>query len=136
MDVDAAMYVESSLDEAAYEPPADVGDAVFVTGMATVVNSTGGTTTLRHDGLACEVTRAWWDYETGWRFAGRISDADAVASAREQSTSAHDADHYRRTFPNNPGLAQRAEKAAAEYDPSVVYFSEHDLAPAPAPGRR
>jgi len=120
-------------DEPDYESPHQVGDEVLVTGILTVKNSVGGTESIDHDGVVCKIEKAFWDYETGWRYNGRILSEADIGRARKQSLSSYDAEHYRREYPDQPHLAESAERAAAEYDPSKAYFCEHDISPVPQP---
>ncbi|MCS4089264.1 hypothetical protein [Rhizobium sp. BK176] len=111
-----------------YPSPAALGESVLVTGTLCTNNTSGGTAILEHAGTQCVVTKAFWDYETGWRYHGRVDDAAALDAFREQATTRFTPESYREKYPNNPDLYERAKKAADEFDPGYVYFSEHDLA--------
>lgn len=110
-----------------YPSPAELGESVLVTGTLCTNNTSGGTEILKHNGTQCVVTKAFWDYETGWRYHGRVEDAAALKTFREQATTGFTPDHYREKYPNNPDLYERAKKASEDFDPGYVYFSEHDL---------
>jgi hypothetical protein len=110
-----------------YPSPAEVGKAVMVAGTLCTNNSSGGTEILKHNGTQCIVTKAFWDYETGWRYHGHVEDTAAIEAFREQATTGLTPESYREKYPNNPDLYERAKKAAKEFDPGYVYFSEHDL---------
>ncbi|MBY3433616.1 hypothetical protein HFN89_05585 [Rhizobium laguerreae] len=110
-----------------YPSPAEVGESVLVTGTLCTSNTSGGTEILKHNGTPCVVTKAFWDYETGWRYHGRVEDAAALEVFRAQATTAFTPEHYLKEYPNNPDLYERAKKAAKDFDPGHVYFSEHDL---------
>jgi hypothetical protein len=113
-----------------YDSPASVGDLVILAASATVCTSydSGGTCILDLDGKELEVTvtKAFWDYETGWRFHGR-AEGPIVEEFRRQATSGYTPEHYRKEFANAPELAADAERAFREFDPAKVYFSEFDL---------
>ena len=120
-----------------HESPVNAGDvAIVAADTLTTRNDVGGTASLRHAETTCVVTKAWWDDETGWRYAGRLADEAVVAEVRAQATTGYDAEHYRRTYPSNPALAESAELAARAFDPAAVNFGEMDLVAAPTPGMR
>lgn len=114
-----------------YESPADVGDSVLVTGTLCTNNSVGGTEILEHEETTCVVTKKFWDYETGWRYHGRVVDDASIESFRAQSTSEFTPDDYREKYPDQLHLYESAKAALEKFDPSYVYFSEHDLAARP-----
>lgn len=114
-----------------YPSPAEVGEVVVVTGTLCNKNDVGGTTILEHDGVSCIVTKSFWDYETGWRFHGRVEDAAAAEVFRQQATTGFKPEEYREKYPANPKLYEDVKKAAEEFDPAYVYFSEHDFARRP-----
>lgn len=115
-----------------YPSPVEVGETVFVSGTLCNTNTSGGTTILEHSGATCVVTKSFWDYETGWRFHGRVVDEANVQSFREQSTTRFTPEYYKEKYPTSPSLYEDAKKASEAFDPGYVYFSEHDLAPKPA----
>jgi len=119
-----------------YPSPVAVGDTVTVSGTLTTRNSVGGTETLEHAGTECTVTKAFWDYEAGWRYHGRVADTAATEEFRRQATCEFTPESYRELYPNQPHLYERAKSALEKFDPGYVFFSEHDLARdhAPAPG--
>ncbi|MCZ7861043.1 hypothetical protein O9X98_06455 [Agrobacterium salinitolerans] len=119
-----------------YPSPAEVGEAVVVTGTLCNTNSAGGTTILKHDGVRCVVTKAFWDYETGWHYHGRVEGEADVEAFRAQSTSVFTPGHFKEKFPNNPNLYEEAVKACETFDPGYVYFSEHDFARKPTPPQK
>lgn len=111
-------------EEPAYPCPVAVGDEVVVTGLLCGKYEVGGTLIL--DGFtnkACVVTRSFWDYETGWRFVGRLVDEADIQAVRQLGTTGRTAEEYRERYPANPDLAESTAKALSEYDPAVVYFS-------------
>lgn len=118
-----------------YESPANVGDRVTLAASGTVCTSydSGGTCILNLGGndLEVTVTKAFWDYETGWRFHGR-AEGPFVEEFRRQATSGYTAEHYRKEYANAPELAADTERAFREFDPAKVYFSEFDLNPQPS----
>lgn len=131
MDLEQGMYDD---EPQADEPcPVAVGDEIEVHGKLTLINDVGGTSDLPLPGARVRVASIRWDYETGWRFTGQLLDDEAIAAARLAGITGYDAEHYRRTFPDQPHLAESTEKAAAAFDPSKVFFSEFDIAPRSAP---
>ena len=120
----------SNYDDPSHECPIEVGDTVMVRGTISATNDCGGTKILKlpRTPIACVVTKRYWDHETGWRFHGRVVDLEIVENFRVQTTKGFTADHYREKYPNNPEIAENAAKAARDYDPGKVYFSERDLA--------
>ncbi|MGY3582323.1 hypothetical protein ACVIGB_000753 [Bradyrhizobium sp. USDA 4341] len=118
-----------------YESPASDGDRVILSSSGTVCTSydSGGTCILDLDGEDFEVTvtKAFWDYETGWRFHGR-AEGPIVEEFRRQATSGYTPAHYRKEYANAPELAADAERAFREFDPAKLYFSEFDLKPGPS----
>jgi hypothetical protein len=117
--------------QAHYTCPCKEGEEIQVSGTLCVTNDVGGTTILDlPEELTVTVTKAFWDYETGWRFHGRAS-GPVLEVIRQQATTGYTADHYREKYPGNPQLAIDAEKAAREFDPSKIYFSEFDIVRAP-----
>lgn len=114
-------------DTPEYPNPAEVGASVLVTGTLCTNNSVGGTEVLKHSGTQCTVTKAFWDYETGWRYHGRVEDAASIEEFRKQSTSEFTPEYYREKHPENPSLYERVLKASERFDPGYVYFSEHDF---------
>lgn len=127
--------IEEDFEMPDYPSPVEVGDTVTVHGTLCTNNSVGGTEILEHDGIECRVTKAFWDYETGWRFHGRVVDPAAVEDFRVQATSEFTPEFYREKYPNQPEHYERVKVAFENFDPGHVYFSEHDLAPRPKPGR-
>lgn len=123
-------------DEPDYPAPCNDGDTVLVTGTLCNSNSNGGTTILQHGGTECVVTKSFWDYETGWRFHGRVADEEAADDFRRQSTSEYTPEYYREKYPDQPEHYERVKAANEAFDPGYVYFSEHDLAPVLLPTRR
>jgi len=117
-----------------YPSPYAVGETVSVAGTLVTNSSVGGTVLLEHDGVECTITKAFWDYEVGWRYHGTVIDRELVEAFRVQATSEFTPEDYREKYPNNPDLYESAVAAAAKFDPSYVYFCEHDVSPAPVPG--
>ncbi len=114
-------------------PPFKVGDVGFFKAIA-IQNTVGGTRLLNGDQYSpwpgearVEITRAWHDYETGWKAAGVLLDADLIEIARAAGTSIYDAEYYRRAYPDHPKLAESAQKAADRFRPEIVYVSQWDL---------
>jgi hypothetical protein len=111
------------------EPPASGGEVVRIAaGRLSCTNDLGGTTSLRSL-PACDVRiiRGFWDYETGWIFHGQLLEPAMVELARRESTTGLSYDHYRARYPEAADLHDRVRTGAANFDPSLVYFSEFDL---------
>lgn len=117
--------------EPAYKCPVSVGDRVQVSGKVCLTSSAGGTKVIDNANIECAVTKAFWDWETGWRFWGSPADATDLAMLRECGTSEIGPDWYRANRPDDAAGLARAEAAVAAFDPSKVYFSEHDIAARP-----
>lgn len=118
-----------------YDSPAEVGEKVILSASGTVCThyDSGGTCILRLEGsdLEVTVTKAFWDYETGWRFHGR-AEGPIIEEFRRQATSGYTPEHYRKQYANAPELAADTERAFSEFDPAKVYFSEFDLKSQPS----
>jgi hypothetical protein len=127
---------EDFLEDPEYPSPISDGNVVTVHGTLCNTNSCGGTTILKHDGVECQVTKSFWDYETGWGYHGRVVDPDLVEDFRAQSWSDLDPEYYREKYPNQPEHYEGVKAAHEKFDPGYVYFSEHDLAPRPKYGNR
>jgi hypothetical protein len=107
--------------------PVEVGARVRVVGTLCLTNTVGGTEAIRGAGMECVVTKAFWDHETGWRFWGSPLEAADLETLRERGTSAFTPDWYRANRPTDAAGLAIAEAAVAAFDPSKVYFSEHDI---------
>lgn len=117
-----------------YPAPFAVGDEVDVSGTLATTNSAGGTEIIRHSGVRCRITKAWWDYETGWRYRGTPLDPKDVSEIRQQATSEYGPAWYRKNRPEDLEGLRRSIEAERAFDPSNVGFSEHDIArPGPRP---
>lgn len=114
-------------DHPSYPSPVNVGDRVVVSGTISIINTSGGTTVLDHDGVECQVTKAFWDYEAGWRYHGRVLNVDATDSFREQGDTGIAPEVYREKYPARLDLYKSALTAAETYDPGYVYFCEFDI---------
>ncbi len=125
------------MDEPAYPSPLKVGDEAMVYGTIAVDNDVGGTCLVEHDGsgVAVVVTKAFWDYETGWNFHGTVASKEALDEIRRQATTGYEPEHYRQYEKVNPGIVAQTEEARRAFDPSTLKFSEHDIRP-PAPRPR
>jgi hypothetical protein len=126
----------ADFDSPDYASPCEIGDVVMVTGTLCTSYTNGGTAILKHSGTECEVTKSFWDYETGWGFHGRVVDPATVEDFRAQSASSLTAEQFLEKHPNDRKHFEDILKANEKYDPGYVYFSEHDLAPRPKPGMR
>lgn len=121
--------MSSDFEKPTHDQPVQVGEVVDVVGLICNRNDVGGTTILENPGVECRVEKAFWDYETGWRFHGRVIDDKVVENFRKQAMTGYTPEHYKTQYPANVALYEDALKAQREFDPSYVYFSEHDLAP-------
>ena len=118
-------------DTPSYQNPVEVGQEIVVTGTLAVTNSAGGTTIVKHDGILCRVTKAFWDYECGWRYHGTPVDESDLTEIRRQGTADIDLESLRLKYPEATELHDRAAAAQRNFDPAKIYFSEHDVALAP-----
>lgn len=115
-------------EEPEYPSLASVGQRVRLKpGTLYFNNDVGGTSDLAHDGCFVEVTKSFWDYETGWRYHGRILDPALIERVRQAGTTGYTPEHYAEHYPNNPKLAEDARRARDVFDPTRVYFSEHEV---------
>lgn len=118
----------SDFDTPSHPCPLKVGDVVEIPGMICGNYDVGGTVIFEHEeAWQAEVTKAWWDYETGWRFHGRLTDPALVEAVRSQAVTGRTADEYREKYPSAPDLILSTEKALIEFDPTKVYFDEFSL---------
>lgn len=111
----------------AHPSPLKVGDCVLVTGLLYLTNSRGGTEMLRDANIPCTVTKAFWDYETGWIYHGTPTETSDVERLRALGTSEFGPDWQRKNHPNDAAGLAHAVKALAEFDPTKVVFWEHDI---------
>lgn len=111
----------------AYSSPLKVGDRAMVTGLLCLTNSLGGTAMVENANMPCTVTKAFWDYETGWRFHGTPTEASDVERLRAVGTTEIGPDWYRKNMPNDSTGLALAVKSLEEFDPTKVFFSEHDI---------
>jgi hypothetical protein len=130
------IIVDDDHEEPEYPSPVAVGDTVTI-GRVSATNDVGGTLLLDDmKDVEAVVTKAFWDYECGWRYHGKLVNEADVEAVRASGTTEWTPEHYKEKFPGIPDLVESVTKAKAEFDPSKVYFSEHELPkPAPAPGR-
>ena len=90
----------------------EVGDVVIVKWVA-FSNDMGGTEMIEKGiRFKVEVTKSWYDYETGQRYHGRLLEAKDVARVRREGTTGH---------------ADQRPADRGPWDPSVVYFGSHDV---------
>lgn len=116
-------------EQPSHPAPFDVGDLVAAHGLLAFRNSAGGTGTLqlgRDDAMLCRVTKAFWDYECGWRYHATLVAERDVARIRLAGTSAYGPDWYRANRPGDQVALAEARQALATFDPRHVFFSERD----------
>lgn len=116
-----------------HDSPVAVGDRITVTGRISFTNQSGGTTSIPRDAVEVEVIKAFWDYEAGWRYHGRLMDDAEIDAFRAEGQSSFDADWYRQNYPDQPHLAESSAVAFASFDPAKVYFDERMIAPSSLP---
>ena len=110
--------------------PHEVGEIVHIN-RASSNNDVGGTLMLGDREFDVEIVRSFWDYETGWRFWGRLLDADDVETVKQLGVTG--LNHpYRKDLRGLPGFENK-DPDFWIYDPARVYFSEFDIAPIPTP---
>ena len=62
-----------------YPPRWEIGQVLALTGTVYFPNVVGGTARMEVSGLgfSAKIFRRFWDYETGWKFHGRVDAATA-----------------------------------------------------------
>lgn len=75
--------------------------------------------------IEIEVINSWYDYETGYRYKGKITDKKLQKEFEKFGTTGFKPDDYKKY--ENKTLYEDALKASQNYDPSIVYFSEFDV---------
>jgi hypothetical protein len=103
------------------------GDRVTAGGILTTRNSCGGTEIIRNMAIQVDVTRVWYDYETGYRCLGRVVDAQVAAEIRRKATSKYGVDWVREKHPDNATAILRAVEAELNWDPEIIAFHENDI---------
>lgn len=104
----------------------DTGHAVAGVFSVTVQNDVGGHSALPKGRYRVRITKAFDDYETGCVLHGELVEERDLAAARRAGITGYTPEHYRRKA---PALAAAIEKAAREFDPRRVFFSEHNYEP-------
>lgn len=116
------------IEEPSRPNPYPVGTVVRLkSGAIYFSNDVGGTSFIDQPGVRAEVIHAFWDYETGWRYHGRLLEKSVIERVREEGTSGHTPETYARNCPNRADLFESAKKAMAEFDPSRIFFSEDEV---------
>lgn len=82
---------------------------------------------VRNANIMCLVTKAFWDYETGWRYHGTPVEASDVEKLRVIGTTKYTPDWYRENRPGDDDGLRNAETGLRNYNPAKVFFSEHDV---------
>jgi len=103
----------------AHRSPAELNDLVVVK-KAAATNDAGGTCllVLPPEGLRVRVSKKFWDYETGWLFHGIIVAEADIDTMKKQTTTG---------FANVSDMKRSKVGPVGQYDPSKVYFSEHEI---------
>lgn len=105
-----------------------------IEGMNLTVENPDGTiehTTLEsHDKLVnlpieIEVIDGFYDYETGYRYKGKINDKKLLKEFNNFGITGFKPDDYKKY--KDKSIYEDALKASENYDPSIVYFSEFDV---------
>ena len=91
-----------------------------------IVNDVGGTVDLPLGTYRVRLLRSVYDYETGVNCTGQLLNPDDIQKARAAGTTGFRPDDYRK-YGNEH--YKRTLKAADEFDPSRVYFSDWDFTP-------
>ena len=94
-----------------------------------IKNDVGGTSEIPVGNYRVRVTKSWGDSEIGGRCIGVLLDPKDVAKARKAGTTGHKPADYLKYRETNPQLYKDALKAAANFDPSIVYFATSDFTP-------
>lgn len=105
-----------------------------IDGMNLTVENPDGTiehTTLEsHDKLTdlpieIEVIDGFYDYETGYRYKGKIMNEKLLEEFNNFGTTGFKPDDYKKY--KNKSIYEDALKASKNYNPAIVYFSEFDV---------
>lgn len=75
--------------------------------------------------IEVEVISGFYDYETGFRYKGKIINEELINEFKKIGTTGFTPDDYKKY--ENKSLYEDAKKASENYDPSIVYFSEFDV---------
>ena len=75
--------------------------------------------------IEVEVISGFYDYETGFRYKGKVINDDLIDEFKKLGTTGYTPDDYKKY--EIKSLYEDAKKAAENYDPSIVYFSEFDV---------
>ena len=75
--------------------------------------------------IEVEVISGFYDYETGFRYKGKVINDDLIEEFKKIGTTGYTPDDYKKY--KNKSLYEDEKKAVENYDPSIVYFSEFDV---------
>ena len=90
----------------------------------------GHTILSSHDKLVnlpikIEVIDRFYDYETGYRYKGKIVDEKLLEEFKNFGTTGFKPEDYKKY--KDKSIYEDTLKACENYDPSIVYFSEFDV---------
>ena len=99
----------------------------------TVENPDGtieNTTIESHDKLVnlpieIEVVDSFYDYETGYKYEGKITNESLISEFKKIGTTGFKPEDYKKY--NNKSLYEDALKASKTFNPSIIHFSEFDV---------
>lgn len=74
--------------------------------------------------IEVEVTNSWYDYETGYRYTGKVKNSNLIEEIRKAGTTGYTPKDYKK-YGNE--LYEDALKANENFDPTKIYFSEFDV---------
>ncbi len=88
-----------------------------------ITNDVGGTSEIPVGIYRVRVTRV----VGRGRLVGELLDIKDIAKSRKAGTTGSKPDDYKKYLDVNPSLYHNAVKAAAEFNPAIVYFMESDF---------
>lgn len=75
--------------------------------------------------IEVEVLDKYYDYETGYRYKGKMINKDLIQEFNTFGTTGFKPEDYKKY--KNKELYEDAKKASKKYNPEIVYFSEFDV---------
>lgn len=74
--------------------------------------------------IIAEITSGFYDYETGYKYKGKLLDNDLIEDFRKIGTTSYEPEDYKK-YGNKS--YEETKLAAKNYDSSIIYFSEFDI---------
>ena len=75
--------------------------------------------------IRVEVISGAYDYETGYNYKAKVIDDEVIDEFKKIGTTGYVPEDYKKY--KNTSLYEETKKAAENFDPSIVYFSEFDV---------